>query len=144
MRNRILLILCLAIATGALGYFGLQLFAAYQERDQAFLGSLHLAQAEINTIALAVESFRKANGRYPQDLGELTNKNGESGSEKTLLTTIPSSPWRGPYFYRIERGANGETTANVWTVPDRKTQERIGLNVLSNSTDWQALFDKRT
>jgi Type II secretion system (T2SS), protein G len=141
MRNRVILIFCLVIAISALGYIALTLFAAYQERDQTYLGRLHLARAEITAITSAVESFRKARGRYPEDLIELTTNSKEDQSAKPLLTIIPVSPWRGPYFYKIEDGSNG-ANAMVWTVPDRDTQERIGLKVLSNSTDWQAVFGK--
>jgi|HubBroStandDraft_1064217.scaffolds.fasta_scaffold33559_2 hypothetical protein len=141
MANRIPLIVCIAIGIGALGYGALQVFAIYQERDEVYFGKLHRAKSEIATMATAAESFRKATGHYPGDLSQLTTDSGEGRGPKTLLATIPVSPWSGPYYYKIEHGANGDNVT-VWAVPDQKTQERIGLTVLSNSTDWRTVLSK--
>jgi Type II secretion system (T2SS), protein G len=123
----------------ALGFVCVMLYLVYQERDQAYWSRLYLAKSEIAAIETAAESFHKDRGSYPTDLQELVHKAGDSGSDRQYLVRIPNNPWGGSFRYEVEHGASGESI-KIWAVPDRKTQDKIGITELSNRTNWQAIL----
>ena len=53
----------------------------------------------------------------------------------TFLPRVPKSPWNTPYHLTIEHTDGGDKI-KLWTIPDRRTQERTQMKEFSNETDW--------
>ena len=101
-----LLVVLLIIALLA-GYVGPRLFGQVgQAKSKA-------AQAQLKTIADALQQYRLDTGRYPntqQGLNALMSKPTEAGSDgwkgPYLMKAVPPDPWGKPYTYR-QPGAAG-------------------------------------
>jgi general secretion pathway protein G len=100
-----LLVVLLIIALLA-GYVGPRLFGQVgQAKGKA-------AQAQIKTIADALQQYRLDVGRYPntqQGLVALVTKPADAGEPwrgPYLMKAVPADPWGHAYIYRLP-GANG-------------------------------------
>ncbi len=127
------------VGVPALVLVGGLLYFVYDEGKQVYRSRLYRAEYEIAAIKTAAESFRKEYGSYPTDLQELVHTGRDGGGDKQFLTRIALNPWGGPFRYEVEHGATGESI-KIWAVPDRKTQDKLGVAELSNETDWQAIL----
>ena len=132
--KRIAWLIAAVLGSLVLGLVGVMLYMIYQERDQLYWSRLYLARSEISAMDTAAESFRKEHGNYPMELQELVHPNGGGGQ---FLSRISDAPWGGPFHYEVVHGADGDSI-KIWAVPDRKTQDKIGITELSNRTNWQA------
>jgi hypothetical protein len=127
------------VGVPALLLVGGVLYFIYDEGDQVYRSRLYRAKYDIAAIETAAESFHKEYGSYPTDLQELVHTGRNGGGDKQFLMRIAPSPWGGPFRYAVAHGATGESI-KVWAVPDRKTQDKLGVAELSNKTDWQAIL----
>ncbi len=127
------------VGVPALVLVGGVLYFVYDEGNQAYRSGLYRAKYEIAAIEAAAESFHKEYGSYPTDLQELVHTGRSGGGDKQFLMRIAANPWGGPFRYAVEHGATGESI-KVWAVPDRKTQDKLGVAELSNKTDWQVIL----
>jgi general secretion pathway protein G len=100
-----LLVVLLIIALLA-GYVGPRLFG------QVGQAKAKAAQAQIKTIADALQQYRLDGGHYPntqQGLGALMTKPADAGETwrgPYLMKAVPPDPWGRAYIYRLP-GANG-------------------------------------
>jgi hypothetical protein len=102
-----------------------------QDKDLLFWSRLYLAKAHVEAIGIAAEAFHTQRGTYTANLAELVGAK--------LLVKMADAPWGTSYHYEVEQGRGGEQI-RIWTIPDRTTQERIGLSELSNRTDWSQVL----
>jgi hypothetical protein len=121
----------LALAAAALVFY-----VNYPDRDMLNMAEVYRAKQDIEGIENAVRLFHEKNKRYPQDLTELTRRDGGAGNDPWLVE-LPVSPWGGAYQYRVQSEPSGQSY-RIWTVPDPVTQEALKLAELSNTTDWAA------
>lgn len=62
---------------------------------------LKTAQAQIELLATAVDTFRLDMGRYPTELNELVNKSDDKKWEGPYLPKrVPKDSWDNPYEYK--------------------------------------------
>jgi hypothetical protein len=115
------------------------LYFVHDEGNQVYRSRLYRAKYEITAIDAAAESFHKKYGSYPTDLQELIHTARDGGNDRQFLARIAPNPWGGQFLYAVEHGANGESV-KIWAVPDRQTQDKLGISELSNKTDWQAIL----
>ena len=108
-----------------------RLYVPFPEKDVLFWSRLYLAQAHIEAIEIAAEAFHSQRDTYPANLADLVGAN--------LIMKIADDPWGNSYHYEVEHGADGERI-RIWTIPDRTTQERIGISELTNRTDWRQIL----
>lgn len=111
----------------------------FQEHREPYWSRLYLTKSEIEAIAGAAESFRKTNGSYPKNLEALVAQHGVPGQESGYLKKLPLSPWGSNFQYQIEQGSGGQSV-KIWTIPDRATQNELGLSELSNETRWDMIL----
>jgi hypothetical protein len=132
------IIAAIAVMVGAtaLLFVGVMAFFFFQERDEPYWSRLYLTRQEILDIAVAVEKFRQDQGRYPENLQALLPDGSANG--KGYLK-VSRNAWGTVFFYRVEHGPSGERF-KVWTIPDRETQDKLGLSELSNQTAWDAIL----
>jgi len=70
------------------------------------------AKADIEGgLSLALDLYEADNGKYPNDLADLTKKPGDAVSWKGpyLKKGVPKDPWGNPYVYRSPGNNNTET-----------------------------------
>jgi hypothetical protein len=135
--KRIALVFAAIASCAVLALVSLIVYMLFQEGDQTYWLRLYRAHSDIDALQTATESFRKKMGRNPVSLDELTHPDGAAGER--FLGRLASNPWGGPYQSEVEHGAGGDKI-KIWTVPDRKTQDKTGLPELSNEPNWRAIL----
>src|SRR5437667_10999977 len=103
IRKRIALTTATVIGVLALAG-GLVVYVNYPDRNWADTAEVHRAKADIAGIETAVHLFHERNGRYPQDLTELTEPAGDNPESKPWRIKMPINPWGGAYQYRLQPG----------------------------------------
>jgi hypothetical protein len=138
-RTRVTWVIAAVVGTAVVSVSGLMLYLVFHERDQIYWSRLYLAKSEITALAGAAQSFHKAHGRYPTDLQELVRATADSDGGGPSRGRVPNDPWGGQFHYEV-----GADTKNfkIWVIPDRKTELAIGVNELSNRTNWEAILNR--
>ncbi len=57
------------------------------------------AQAQMQLLGAAIDTYRLDNNEFPESLDNLINKTGKYWDGPYLPTNVPNDPWENPYFY---------------------------------------------
>lgn len=58
------------------------------------------AQAQMQLLATAIDTYRLDNDEFPETLEGLTKSTGKKWDGPYLPKAIPNDPWENPYFYQ--------------------------------------------
>lgn len=134
MWNKLFKIFAVFIVALTLWFVFLTLRMGLLEWDQVYKSRLSRARSDMAAIETAIALYAKDHGHYPRDIAELTPSAAYS-ADAVYLQRVPVSPWNTPYHLEIKHGVAGDIPT-LWTVPDRKTQERAKLARLADDTVW--------
>jgi hypothetical protein len=117
----------------ALAFVCVILRVVFGEWDYAYRSRIARASAEMAVIQFAIDLYAMKYSHSPQELADLASGPGHLPGDACFLPNIFLSPWNTPYHLEIEHKPDGDKI-KLWTVPDRKTQERLHLSKFTNDT----------
>lgn len=88
-RLQLLILVTLTVLIGALSY---PPWAEYRKVSQA--------DADVETIAIAIKKYFKHTQSYPTKLEQLVTDSGVKGWRGNYLESVPQTPWGGNYVLR--------------------------------------------
>ncbi|MCP4714397.1 MAG: type II secretion system major pseudopilin GspG [Deltaproteobacteria bacterium] len=97
---------------------------------------LKTAQAQIELLCTAIDTFRLDMGRYPKELNELVQKGDDKRWEGPYLPKrVPKDPWDKPYEYRVPGEGGRDYDIIAYGADGTSGGEGEDMDVVS----WRAL-----